>query len=138
MTNSLLLVVSIGALCLVTASVIVLVAFRPRARQVDPFELRTRHGREILDGTGTSMPTGIGREAYGDLFEQFERAVIEAEYGFERRQTAQDLLKKIRAADQASLMAPEGWVDVDTITRAELLALRSPRPDWPTGDRKAG
>lgn len=138
MTFSLLLGIAIVVLCLVTVWVIVVILAHPRARELDPVKMRTRHGREILDGTAARAPSTLGREDYSDLFEQFERAVIEAEYSFERRQTAQELRGKIKAADQSSLISSEGWVDVDTITRTELLALRSPRPDWPTGDRKAG
>lgn len=131
MTVSLLLGIAIGALCLVTTWVIVVILVHPRARELDPVKMRTRHGREILDGSAVRTPSALGREDYSDLFEQFERAVIEAEYGFERRQTAQELLGKIKAADQSSLISSDGWVDVDTITRTELLALR----DSGSGDR---
>ena len=123
MTNTVLLWVAIAALCLVSGSVIIAVLLRPRARRPAAVTMLTAHGRDLLDGKATPC-LGVSTSSYSDLFEQFERAVIEAEFGFERRQTAQELLGRIRAADQAELMAPDQWFDVDTITRTELLSLR--------------
>jgi len=124
MTDSILLVVTVGALCAVTAWLVAMIVLRPRPKKPDAVEMHTRHGREMLDGTGTTMMTDEDREGYSDLFEQFERAVIEAEFGFERRRSARELLVATTVADSTTMLAPEEVYDIDTITRAELLELR--------------
>ena len=86
-----------------------------------------------LDGAATREPPVLGREDYSELFGQFERAVIEAECAFERRQAAQELLGTITTGDRSSPLSTEGRAGVDTITRTELLALRDARPDRPGG-----
>lgn len=90
-----------------------------------------------LDDAATREPPVLGREDYSELFGQFERAVIEAECAFERRQAAQELLGRITTGDRLSPFSTGGRsrsrAGVDTITRTELLALRDARPDRPGG-----
>jgi len=129
MTDSLLLLVTIGALCAVTGWLLAMMFLRPKPKADEAVELHTRHGQEMLQGTGTRMLPGDDTQHYGDLFEQFERAVLDAEYGFERRRSARELLVAIELSDSTTLIAPEEAYDVDTITRAELLELRARSED---------
>ena len=127
MTESVLLFGSLIVLGLITVGMVVWIVRHPRPRTVvDEVLIMTDQQHEFLRAKTSGCPTELHGN-YQEIFDQFDLAMTDSDFGYGDKITRQEIVMAqiAAAADSTNFIASDDDYDLNTITRAELMALRA-------------
>ena len=127
MTESTLLFGSLLVLGLSTVGMVVWIITHPRPKTVaDEVLFMTDSQHEFLRAKASGCPTELAVN-YQEIFDQFDVAMRDSDFGYgEKTPRHEVVMEQIAAAsDSTGFIASDDSYYLNTITRAELVALRA-------------
>jgi len=118
---------SLIVLGLITVGMVVWIVTHPRPKTVaDEVLIMTDSQHEFLRAKTNGCPTEL-HDNYQEIFDQFDLAMRDSDYGFGEKMPRHEIVMEqiSNVGDQTQFIASDEAYDLNTITRAELVALRA-------------